>query len=135
MNFKSSFRQAMCVVLLSLVFHAQAAETVKIGFIDLLSGPFALTGQGSLKQLKEVVDQLNAKSAATDPKFEVVEFDNKGSPQESVNMLKAATDRGIHFITQGGGSGVALTLVDAINKLAEREPERATVYLNYAAMD
>jgi branched-chain amino acid transport system substrate-binding protein len=88
-----------------------------------------------LKQLKEVVDQLNAKSAAIDPKFEVVEFDNKGSPQESVNMLKAATDRGIHFITQGGGSGVALTLVDVINKLAEREPERATVYLNYAAMD
>jgi branched-chain amino acid transport system substrate-binding protein len=120
---------------LILAFHVQAAETVKIGFIDLLSGPFALTGQGSLKQLKEVVDQLNAKSAPTDPKFEVVEFDNKGSTQESVNMLKAATDRGIHFITQGGGSGVALTLVDAINKLAEREPERAVVYLNYAAMD
>lgn len=130
-----NLRLAMSSILLSLVFQVQAAETVKIGFIDLLSGPFALAGQGSLKQLKEVVEQLNAKSAPADPKFEVVEFDNKGSPQESVNMLKAATDRGIHFITQGGGSGVALTLVDALNKLADREPERATVYLNYAAMD
>jgi len=135
MSYLSVFRVLICPIFLTLTFHVQAAETVKIGFIDLLSGPFALTGQGSLKQLKEVVDQLNAKSAPTDPKFEVVEFDNKGSTQESVNMLKAATDRGIHFITQGGGSGVALTLVDAINKLAEREPERAVVYLNYAAMD
>jgi len=79
--------------------------------------------------------QLNKKSAPNDPKFEVIEFDNKGSTQESINMLKAASDRGIHFITQGGGSGVALTLVDALNKLAEREPARAMVYLNYSAMD
>jgi len=114
---------------------AQAGETIKIGFIDVLSGPFALTGQGSLKQLKEVVLQLNAKSDPADPKFEVVEFDNKGSTQESINMLKAASDKGIRFITQGGGSGVALTLVDALNKLAEREPERAMVFLNYSAMD
>jgi len=135
MNLATFIRGFFCAMLLSLSFQSQAAETVKVGFIDLLSGPFALTGQGSLKQLREVVAQLNAKSSSSDPKFEVVEFDNKGSPQESVNMLKAATDRGIHFITQGGGSGVALTLVDALNKLAEREPERAVVYLNYAAMD
>jgi branched-chain amino acid transport system substrate-binding protein len=123
------------VIFLCGLVPAQAAETVKIGFIDVLSGPFALTGQGSLKQLREVVLQLNEKSASTDPKFEVIEFDNKGSTQESINMLKAASDRGIHFITQGGGSGVALTLVDALNKLAEREPARAMVYLNYSAMD
>jgi len=135
MNFKPMLRLSLMAVFFCGLISAQAAETVKIGFIDVLSGPFALTGQGSLKQLREVVLQLNEKSAATDPKFEVVEFDNKGSTQESINMLKAASDRGIHFITQGGGSGVALTLVDALNKLAEREPERAMVYLNYSAMD
>ncbi len=135
MNFKPLLRLSLLAIFFCGLVSAQAAETVKIGFIDVLSGPFALTGQGSLKQLREVVLQLNEKSAATDPKFEVVEFDNKGSPQESINMLKAASDRGIHFITQGGGSGVALTLVDALNKLAEREPERAMVYLNYSAMD
>jgi len=135
MNFKPLLRLSLMAVFFCGLVSAQAAETVKIGFIDVLSGPFALTGQGSLKQLREVVLQLNEKSAATDPKFEVVEFDNKGSTQESINMLKAASDRGIHFITQGGGSGVALTLVDALNKLAEREPERAMVYLNYSAMD
>ena len=35
--------------------HAMAAETVKIGFIEVLSGPFAVAGEGSLKQLREVV--------------------------------------------------------------------------------
>lgn len=135
MNLKSLLSLNLVAIFLCGLVPAQAAETVKIGFIDVLSGPFALTGQGSLKQLREVVLQLNEKSAPTDPKFEVIEFDNKGSTQESINMLKAASDRGIHFITQGGGSGVALTLVDALNKLAEREPERAMVYLNYSAMD
>ena len=135
MNLKSLLRLNLMVIFLCGRVPAQAAETVKLGFIDVLSGPFALTGQGSLKQLREVVLQLNKKSAPNDPKFEVIEFDNKGSTQESINMLKAASDRGIHFITQGGGSGVALTLVDALNKLAEREPARAMVYLNYSAMD
>lgn len=128
-------RHFIAAVALTSMGFVHAAETVKIGFIDLLSGPFALTGQNSLKQLREVVIQMNAKASATDPKLEIVEFDNKGSPQESLNVLKAANDRGIRYITQGGGSGVALALVDALNKLAEREPERATVYLNYSAMD
>ena len=44
-----------CAAALVMSAHAGAAETVKIGFIDLLSGPFALTGQSSLNQLREVV--------------------------------------------------------------------------------
>ena len=114
---------------------ATAQEVVKIAFIDVLSGPFAQAGEGSLKQLREVVLQLNAKSGPTDPKFEVVPLDGKGSPQESVSALKSATDRGIRYITQGGGSGVAFALVEALNRLAEREPDKATLYLNYSAMD
>ncbi len=114
---------------------AGAAETVKIGFIDVLSGPFAQAGEGSLKQLREVVLQLNSKAAPGDPKFEVVPFDGKGSPQESVSALKAATDQGIRYVTQGGGSGVAFALSDAVTKLSEREPDKATLFLNYSAMD
>ena len=113
----------------------QAAETVKIAFIDVLSGPFALAGEGSLKQLREVVLQMNAKAGPNDVKFEVVPFDGKGTAQESVTVLKSAADQGIRYITQGGGSGVTFALVDALNKLAEREPEKAMLFLNYAAMD
>ena len=120
---------------LSVPAAAVAAETVKIGFIEVLSGPFGFTGQGSLRQLQEVVAQLNASAAPADPKFEIVPFDGKGSPQESTVMLKAAFDHGIRYVTQGGGSGVAFALVDAINKQADRDPNDAMVYLNYSAMD
>ena len=129
------FKGIVCAASLLAAVASVSAETVKIGFIDVLSGPFAQAGEGSLKQLREVVLQLNAKSAPTDPKFEVVAFDGKGAPPDSVSALKSATDQGIRYITQGGGSGVAFALVDAINKLAEREPEKATLFLNYSAMD
>ena len=34
-------------------------------------------------------------------------FDNKVSPQESLNVLKKVEDQGIRYITQGNSSGVA----------------------------
>jgi branched-chain amino acid transport system substrate-binding protein len=111
------------------------AEVIKIAFIEVLSGPFANAGKSSLNQLREVVFQLNAKAKGADPTFEIIAFDGKGSPQESTTALKAATDQGIRYITQGGGSGVAFALSDAIAKLAEREPAKATLFLNYSAMD
>ena len=130
-----TLRVAAAVAALAAAGAATAAETVKIAFIDVLSGPFALTGEGSLRQLKEVVAQINARSGANDPKLEVVPFDNKGSPQESLTVLKTVTDQGIRYITQGGGSGVAFALSEAITRLAEREPSKSIVYLNYSAMD
>ena len=135
MPFSFSTRSLLAGAALAACASLLHAEVVKIGFIEVLSGPFANTGKSSLNQLREVVAQLNAKSSAADPKFEVVPFDGKGSPQESTTVLKAAVDQGIHYVTQGGGSGVAFALSDAISKLAEREPAKATVFLNYAAMD
>ena len=135
MNHPFALARAIATAALLLATQATLAETVKIAFIDVLSGPFAAAGEGSLKQLREVVSQINARSALSETKFEVVAFDGKGSPQESVTVLKSATDQGIRYITQGGGSGVAFSLVDALNKLAEREPQKATVFLNYSAMD
>jgi branched-chain amino acid transport system substrate-binding protein len=128
-------RSLLCVAALAACGIASAAETVKIAFIEVLSGAFAFTGQSSLNQLREVVAQLNANATPTDPKLEIVPFDGKGSPQESTVALKAASDQGIRYATQGGGSGVAFALVDAINKQADRDPNNAMVYLNYSAMD
>ncbi|MDP9902864.1 branched-chain amino acid ABC transporter substrate-binding protein [Variovorax ginsengisoli] len=120
---------------LAASFGAKANEIVKIAFVDVLTGPFAATGQGALNQLREVVSQLNATAQKDDPVFEIVPFDGKGTPQESANALRAAYDQKIRFLTQGGGSGVAFALVDAINKQAQREETGEMVYLNYAAMD
>jgi branched-chain amino acid transport system substrate-binding protein len=116
-----------------LVF-AQAGQTVKIAFIDPLSGPFANVGQNQLKGWQFSAEQFNKKNAAG-VKFEMVAFDNKGSPQESLTVLKAAMDQGIRYVTQGNGSGAAGAISDAVTKHNERNPGKEVVYLNYAAVD
>ena len=132
---KPQILAASLLTLTALFSSATHAEVVKIAFIDVLSGPFAAAGKSSLDQLRAVVTARNAKAKANEPTFEVVPFDGKGSPQESALMLKSASDQGIRYVTQGGGSGVAFALTEAITKIADREPEKAMVYLNYSAMD
>ena len=84
-------------------------ETVRIAFMDPLSGPFANVGQNQLKSWQFAAEQLSGR-APSGVKFEVVGFDNKGSPQESLNTLKAAIDQGFRYVTQGNGSGAAALL-------------------------
>ncbi len=114
---------------------AQKGETVKIAFMDPLSGPFANVGQNQLKSWQFIAERYSGAKNPAGVKFEVVGFDNKGSPQESLNTLKAAIDQGFRYITQGNGSGAALALSDAVSKHNERNPGKEIVYLNYAAVD
>ena len=113
---------------------AQKGETVKIAFIDPLSGPFANVGQNQLKSWQFAAEHFSGKNAAG-VKFEFVSFDNKGSPQESLTALKAAIDQGIRYVVQGNGSGAAAAISDAVAKHNQRNPGKEVVYLNYAAVD
>ena len=122
--------------LISALFASSAyAQTVKIAYIDPLSGAFANVGQGGLKQFQFVADDINKRNLTGGPKLEIVGFDNKTSPQESLNVLKKVIDDGIRIITQGNGSNVAGALIDAVNKHNERNPDKSILYLNYAAVD
>ena len=62
-------RAVFCAAVFAASGLASAAETVKIGFIEVLSGAFAFTGQSSLKQLREVVLQLNASATLAIPRL------------------------------------------------------------------
>jgi len=119
----------------ALVSGVAAADTVKIAFIDPLSGLMAPVGQNQLKSWQYVADVANQKNWAGAHKFEVVGFDNKLSPQESLTILKQAVDQNIRYIVQGNGSSVGLALEDAVAKHNERNPGKEIVYLNYAAVD
>jgi branched-chain amino acid transport system substrate-binding protein len=112
-----------------------AGQTVRIAFMDPLSGPFANVGQNQLKSWQFIAERLSGSHNPAGVNFEVVGFDNKGSPQESLNTLKAAIDQGFRYITQGNGSGAALAISDAVEKYNERNPGKELVYLNYAAVD
>ena len=111
------------------------AQTVKIAYIDPLSGAFANVGQAGLKQFQFVADDINKRNLTGGPKLEIVGFDNKTSPQESLNVLKKVIDDGIRIITQGNGSNVAGALIDAVQKHNDRNPDKSILYLNYAAVD
>jgi branched-chain amino acid transport system substrate-binding protein len=115
---------------------ALAQEVVRIAYIDPFSGLMAPVGANGYKGFQEAVAYVNEKKlAGPNIKFEMVQFDNKLSPQESLNVLKQAIDRGVRYITQGNGSGVALALQDAIEKHNERNPDKPVMFLNYAAVD
>jgi branched-chain amino acid transport system substrate-binding protein len=114
---------------------AAFADNVKIAFIDPLSGPFAPVGQNIFKSWQMIAEIANRDKWAGNHTFEIVGFDNKASPQESLTQLKAAIDQGYRYIVQGNGSGAALALIDAINKHNERNPGKEVVFLNYAAID
>jgi branched-chain amino acid transport system substrate-binding protein len=135
MKFTFKIVAATAALACSGVAFAQKGETVKIAFIDPLSGPFANVGQNQLKSWQFVSERLNGAKNPAGVKFEVVGFDNKGSPQESLNSIKAAIDQGFRYVVQGNGSGAALAISDAISKHNERNPGKELVYLNYAAVD
>ncbi len=111
------------------------ADVVKIAFIDPLSGPFAPVGQNLLRSFQSVAEIANREKWAPGHTFEVVGFDNKASPQESLTVLKSAIDQGFRYIAQGNGSGAAGALIEAINKHNDRNPGQEIVFLNYAAVD
>ncbi len=116
-------------------FAASAAETIRIGFIDPLSGPFAAVGTSGFKQFQFAAGQINAAGGVLGKKFEIIPFDNKISPKESLIQLKRVIGEGIQFIVQGNSSGVANVLTDAVKKNNKRNPDQRVLFLNYSAVD
>lgn len=112
-----------------------AEDTIKIAYIDPLSGPGATVGEVGLKTYQFLADELNAKGGAAGKKFEILPYDNKTNPQESLVQVQKAVDAGARIITQGNGSSVAAALTDWVAKYNERNPGKEVLYLNYAAVD
>jgi branched-chain amino acid transport system substrate-binding protein len=119
---------AAAVVLCAQSAMAQKGETVKIGWIDPLTGLMGPVGSNQLKSFQFFAEKFSQSNPAG-VKFEVVGMDNKLSPTESLNALKSAIDQGVRYIAQGNGSSVAGALVDAVNKHNERNPGKEIIFL------
>jgi len=126
---------AAFAVAAALVSITAQAQTVKVAYIDPLSGPFANVGEQGLAEFRFAVDRMNQSGRLGKVKLEVIGFDNKVSPQESLNQLKRVIDQDIRYITQGNSSAVAGALIEAVNRHNERNPGKEILYLNYAAVD
>ena len=135
---RSAFKLAASAAIgLVLASGAAMAENIKIAFIDPLSGPFATTGTNGLAEWEYAAEELVNKTglAGDGNTFEIVAFDNKISPKESLIQLQVAIDQGIRFIAQGNSSGVANALTDAINKHNRRNPDDRVLFIKYSAVD
>jgi branched-chain amino acid transport system substrate-binding protein len=111
------------------------AQTVRIGYIDPLSGPFAAVGEQGLRHLTMAIEDINAKGGVLGQKLELVALDSKANPQEALIQLKQLTDQKVRFFFQGNSSAVAGALTDAVGKHNSRNPDESILYLNYGAVD
>ena len=133
------FKKFASFVLASGVFFCSStfADTVKIAFIEPLSGPYAASGSQGLAQFKFVAeDQINKKGGVLGGKnFEIIGFDNKLCAKEAVIQVEVAIDQGIRFIAQGNSSGIANAITDHVKKHNKRNPDKRVLFINYSAVD
>ena len=69
---------------LGMVAAAEDAETIKIGFIGPLTGPNAQSGQAALNGATIAMEEINAAGGLLGKEVEIVPYDDKSSPEESV---------------------------------------------------
>ena len=125
---------AVATLLAGLAMPAAAEDTIKIGYVDPLSGTFAQQGDASLKHFAFLFDRINAAGGALGKKFEIVPYDSKLQPAEALIALKDITDRNINFIMHCAGSNVAAALIDGVAKHNARNPDHRVLYLNCGAL-
>jgi branched-chain amino acid transport system substrate-binding protein len=114
---------------------ASAQSTIKIAYVDPLSGGMAATGESGLKTFQYLAEEINAKGGVLGMKVEIVGYDNKLNAQESLVQVQKAIDAGIRIITQGNGSAFAAAIEDFVGKYNDRNPGKEVIYFNYAAVD
>ena len=114
---------------------ATAEDTVKLAYVDPLSGGGASIGEVGLKTFNYLADVTNAQGGIAGRKLEVVPYDNKLNAQETLVQVQKAIDSGIRFVTQGNGSAFAAAIEDFVTKYNDRNPGKEVLYFNYAAVD
>ena len=117
-----------------------STNSVKIAMIEGMSGAFANAGEAVARNLRFAVEQVNARGGVRlkggAVPLELLILDGKGQIEESLLMLKAASDKGAVAVLQGNSSSVAAGLIEGIEKHNQRVLAAAQMlYLNYSAVD
>jgi len=132
------FVMRACTIALALTLDcgaAKATEPLKVMLIDPLSGPQSATLERASKNLEYAVKRQNDAGGLIGKKIELTMCDNKFNPRDGKNCLDRAIQSDTHFIMQGVGSNVTLTLLDAIEKYNSRNPGKEILLVNWAGQD
>jgi len=133
----SRFNTVFCAVAATVVAAppAVAQDSVKIAYVEPLSGGGANIGEYGLNFFKYLADETNARGGIVGHKLEIVGYDNKLNTQETLVQVQKAIDAGIRYITQGNGSAFAAAIEDFVAKYNDRNPGKEVLFFNYAAVD
>ncbi|MEE8506017.1 MAG: ABC transporter substrate-binding protein [Kiloniellales bacterium] len=114
---------------------ALAAENIRIGLIEPLSGPIAAVGAEALDNFTHVANQVNKRGGVLGGrKLEIIGLDNAMKAEKTTEQLKKAVDMGLSYIIQGVGSNHALNIIKFVNKHNKRNPGKEIVFLNHSAV-
>jgi branched-chain amino acid transport system substrate-binding protein len=118
-----------------LLGSAHAAAPIKIMVIDPMSGPQSPTMESSAKSLQFVVKRDNDAGGILGSKVELEFCDDKFNPKDGRNCLDRAIANDVHFVMQGIGTNVTMTVLDAIEKYNARNPGKEIVLINWSGLD
>src|SRR3954463_2695479 len=106
-------------VLAGSLITSASAQTIKIGVIEPLTGPFAASGNYVTNGAKIAADEINAKGGVLGQKIELVIEDNKSNPTEAAAVAEKLMTRDKTPVMMGAW-GSSLTLA-VMPKLQEYE--------------
>jgi branched-chain amino acid transport system substrate-binding protein len=134
----SHFRRTLTAAIVAIgafcIRPAIADDTIKIGYIDPFSGPFAQSGDQFLQVFHYILDYVNTHEPPLGKKFELVTFDDKLQPSEALIALKNVTDQNIPFVMTCVGSNVGAAMIDGVAKNNQRNPDHRVIFLNCGSL-
>jgi branched-chain amino acid transport system substrate-binding protein len=106
------FSFLLLTALLGTATPTLAADTIKIAFMDPLSGPVALVGQSVHQIFRFCVDQTNKKGGLLGRQIEGIYVDTEFKPQVAVRKAKELIlDKKVDFIVIGSSSNIGEALM------------------------
>jgi branched-chain amino acid transport system substrate-binding protein len=91
---------------------ASAQETIKIGVLEPLTGPFAASGTYVANGAKIAADEINAKGGVLGKKIELIIEDNKSNPTEAASVAEKLMVRDKVPVMMGAwGSSLTLAVM------------------------
>jgi branched-chain amino acid transport system substrate-binding protein len=127
----SLLRRALVIVsLLVMPCIAHAADTIRIGYSEALSGVFAQVGDQGIKSIQYAIDGVNARGGVLGRQLELVAFDNKGQPSDALITMQKMLDENITVLLNCGPSNIASALIAGVAKNNDRDPAHRILYVN-----
>ncbi len=102
---------ALAAALVSPGSAARAEDTIKLGVVNIDTGPYTVSGAFVNDGANFAVESLNAQGGALGRKYELVIQNHEGKPASAIEAAKKLVeDKGVTFFTGLNPSGTSLAI-------------------------